>query len=218
MGVLTQHMYVQPVPPSQIIPAGRELGALEDITLTCLRKKPEERYQTMAELGAELAGALHRGEGGAVEVAPRSSRNPDRRSAPPLRFPMADELEPPTLEEMRVAIDSAVPPKRLAPWGWLVAAAFLVMAAVGAWAVLGRGTSAAPPEPAQLPAQALARPLPAIPPPPSVLPSATLAPPDTSVALAPSSSAPSPPPPTRKGPAHPPPAMDDVGDPFAPRH
>jgi serine/threonine-protein kinase len=220
MGVLTQHMYVQPVPPSQVIPAGRELGALEDITLTCLRKKPEERYQTMAELGAELAGALHRGEGGSVEVAPRSSRNPDRRSAPP-RFPMADELEPPTLEEMRVAIDSALPPKRLAPRGWAVAAVFLVMAVVGAWAVLGRGTAAEPPEPAQLPVQAVARPLPAIPPPPSVLPSATLASPSTSVASAPSSSAPSalpPTPPTRKGPAHPPPAMDDVGDPFAPRH
>ncbi len=176
----------------------------------------------MAELGAELAGALHRGEGGSVEVAPRSSRNPDRRSAPP-RYPMADELEPPTLQEMRVAIDSALPPKRLTPWGWLVAAAFLVMAAVGAWAVLGRGTSAAPPEPAQLPAQALPRPLPAVPPPPPVLPSATPAPPSTSVASDSSSSAPSPPPaptptPTRKGPAHPPPAMDDVGDPFAPRH
>jgi serine/threonine-protein kinase len=217
MGVLTQHMFVQPVPPSQIIPAGRELGALEDITLECLRKKPEERYQTMIELGAELAGALHRGAGGAVEVAPRSSRNPDRPSAAP-RYPMADELEPPTLEEMRVAIDSVLPPRRTAPWALLVAGAFLLAAAAGTWALLGRSSSAPPPEPFPAPGPAAVKPFPAIPPPPSEVPSALLAPPSASVASFPSPSAPPAPPAAKKGPAHPPAAMDDVGDPFAPRH
>jgi serine/threonine-protein kinase len=210
MGVLTQHMFVQPVPPSQVSPAARELGALEEITLTCLAKKPEERYATMSELGAALAAAVHRREGGGVDVAPHSGRSPGRTSSPP-RYAMADELEPPTLEEMRVAIDSITPPKRSAPWGWLVAAGVLVAAAMLTWAVLGRGPGPSPPAPVQPVTQVSLTPAIPPPPPPSALappPSATVAPP------AQPSAAPSPPA-VRRSPARPAPPMDDVGDPFA---
>jgi len=54
MGVLTQHMFVQPLRPSQVSAAATELGALEDITMVCLAKKPEERYGSMEELSAAL--------------------------------------------------------------------------------------------------------------------------------------------------------------------
>ena len=48
MGVLTQHMFVQPATPQRASPARRdELGALEDITMACLAKKPEDRYASM---------------------------------------------------------------------------------------------------------------------------------------------------------------------------
>src|SRR5262249_32061993 len=54
MGVLTQHMLVQPVPPSRVSPSARELGALEEITLACLAKRPEDRYASMGDLVAAL--------------------------------------------------------------------------------------------------------------------------------------------------------------------
>src|SRR5438046_476732 len=40
MGVLTKHMFMDPDPPSQVNEAARELGALEDVTLRCLEKRP----------------------------------------------------------------------------------------------------------------------------------------------------------------------------------
>jgi len=212
MGVLTQHMFVQPVPPSQVSPAARELGALEEITLTCLAKKPEERYGAMAELGAALAAAVRPREGGGVDVAPHSGRGPGRASSPP-RFAMADELEPPTLEEMRVAIDSVTPPKRAAPWAWIVAAGVAAAAAGVTWALLGHSPAPAPP-PAVLPVtRASPRPAPKPPPPPD----SALAPvPSATVTSPVQPSAPPSPPAARRSAAHPPPPMDDVGDPFAP--
>ncbi|HZU81537.1 MAG TPA: serine/threonine-protein kinase [Polyangiaceae bacterium] len=54
MGILTQHMFVQPTPPSQAAQAPRELGALEDITLRCLSKRPEDRYASMEELASDI--------------------------------------------------------------------------------------------------------------------------------------------------------------------
>ncbi len=218
MGVLTQHMFVQPVPPSQVSPAARELGALEEITLTCLAKKPEERYASMSELGAALGAAVHRREGG-VDVAPCSGR-PSRPSAAP-RFAMADELEPPTLEEMRNAIDSVVPPKRPAPWVWIVGAGVVVAATTVFWALLGPGPRPATPAsvPTSTPVTAanptVSVPLNIPPPPPASalapLPSAAVTP------VAQPSAAPSAPA-VRRGPARPAPPMDDVGDPFSARH
>jgi serine/threonine protein kinase len=119
MGVLTQHMFVAPQPPSQISPAARDLGALEEITLRALEKKPEDRYASMAELVDAIDGVVKFEVDGRVSVAPRLDGSaPSRRSqAPPFR--MADELEPPTLEEIRVAADSRMPPKRSLVGLWI---------------------------------------------------------------------------------------------------
>jgi eukaryotic-like serine/threonine-protein kinase len=58
MGVLTQHMFVQPRPPSAVRPdRAEQLGALEDITLRALEKKAENRYQSMRDLAADLEKA-----------------------------------------------------------------------------------------------------------------------------------------------------------------
>ena len=119
MGVLTQHMFVQPIPPSQVCAAAKGLGALEGITLRALEKKPEDRYASMEELAADL-GRVVRFSNGRFEVA----TDLGRPSRPPrsVRYKMADELEPPTLEEMRVAIDSMAPPKNTSPWMWIAGA------------------------------------------------------------------------------------------------
>ena len=62
MGILTQHMYKAPVPPRALPECPSDLPAgLEVIIMRCLRKKPEERYTTMEELGEDL-DRLARGE------------------------------------------------------------------------------------------------------------------------------------------------------------
>jgi len=54
MGLLTKHVYEQPIPPRELPPPVDVPPGLESIILKCLAKKPSSRYQTMAELKADL--------------------------------------------------------------------------------------------------------------------------------------------------------------------
>ena len=160
MGVLTKHMYMAPTPPSQL-PGMEQLGALEDITLRCLEKKPEHRYATLRELTHDLELAL----GGTGE---RPSASRQRRATP--RSLLADELELPSREELGFGLDQARQKRR---FGWPIAAvAGLFLAGIGgvlAW----RSPAVAPRTPpavasgsvatvtAPLPSAALAAALPA---------------------------------------------------------
>ncbi len=54
MGILTQHMYKAPVPIRALVPAPECPPSLEAVILKCLSKKPEGRYQSMEDLGADL--------------------------------------------------------------------------------------------------------------------------------------------------------------------
>jgi serine/threonine-protein kinase len=55
MGILTQHMYKAPVPIRALMPQPDDVPpGLEAIVLKCLSKRPEDRYQTMAELLVDL--------------------------------------------------------------------------------------------------------------------------------------------------------------------
>jgi serine/threonine-protein kinase len=75
MGILTKQLYENPVPPSQLEPPADIAPELEAVILKCLQKKPEARYQTMAELGADI-DALDRG------VTPKASTERALRMAP----------------------------------------------------------------------------------------------------------------------------------------
>ncbi|HEX8792731.1 MAG TPA: serine/threonine-protein kinase [Polyangiaceae bacterium] len=224
MGVLTQHMFVQPRPPSEVSPAARELGALEEITMTCLAKKPEERYASMKALLEAVHEVVQSRSEGKIEIARHSSPG-SRPSKPPhsVKWKMADELEPPSLAEMRVAIDSVLPARRPVPWGWIAGGVGVLAVLAGAWALLGRAGTAPPPPQTALPAPSAAAvvvaPTPTIPPPPA--PAASPEPTAAATTSAPAvASAPTAPaatrPPPRRTPR--PSSIDDVGDPFAAKH
>jgi serine/threonine-protein kinase len=60
MGILTKHIYEQPIPPHTLPPPTNVPAGLEAIILKCLAKQPDARYQTMAEMRTDLE-AFERG-------------------------------------------------------------------------------------------------------------------------------------------------------------
>ena len=115
MGVLTKHMFEAPVPPSQITGAARELGALEDVTLKALAKRPEERYASMDELVADVDRIVHVDADGRPRFAsqvdglrpPRFGTVDEERQRAFARLDLADELEPPARAELAAAAGNA---------------------------------------------------------------------------------------------------------------
>ena len=94
MGVLTQHMFVAPTPPSQIVPdLGGKLGAIEAVVLRALEKDPDARYASMRAFEEALDTARD------AHVPSPSWPAPARPSAPPRGI--ADDLELPTMGEIR---------------------------------------------------------------------------------------------------------------------
>jgi serine/threonine-protein kinase len=100
MGVLTQHMFVKPTPPSQVSEAARALGALEAVLLRTLEKKPEHRQATMHELADEIRRVSTFAADGSVSVAAVG-----REAGVPSRpvFKLANALEPATREEVEAS-------------------------------------------------------------------------------------------------------------------
>ena len=98
MGVLTQHMFVNPAPPSQVVPErAKELGALEDLTLRALEKKADLRFASMHDLRREVERLARFDADGHLLVSPagsgaRSSSASPRRS-PPRPFLLPSERE-----------------------------------------------------------------------------------------------------------------------------
>jgi serine/threonine-protein kinase len=65
MGILTKHLYEQPIAPRELAPPVDIAPSMEAVILKCLQKKPDQRYSSMAELAADL-DAIERG------LAPRA--------------------------------------------------------------------------------------------------------------------------------------------------
>jgi serine/threonine-protein kinase len=220
MGVLTQHIFVQPIPPSQVSDAARELGALEEVTLRCLEKRPEDRYGSMDDLVAAIDAAAMVREDGHVEIASRRPSRPSRAPRPFSPMAMADELEPPTREEARARARRSK--GHVLRNGVAVAGVTLSLSALAtAWLRRGEGheanvatplaSSALPPVSTQAPAPV---PTPTQAPAPAPVVVSAQATPSGSTAAATAATA-------RPAPRRPPARhvvsrdIDDVGDPFA---
>jgi serine/threonine-protein kinase len=124
MAVLSKHMFEQPTPPSQI--AGREVGAFESIIMRALEKKPELRYQAMAELIEDLSriavgGEVHFGARALVGVTTG----------------LADDLEPPSNTEMGL-LAPVLPRNRGPVYAGIAGALVLVLGGLG-FVVFGGG-------------------------------------------------------------------------------
>jgi serine/threonine protein kinase len=89
MGVLHKHMFEKPAPMSGG-ESVRQLGALEQITMCALEKKPENRYESMDALVADLDRVV----GGAASMQRPSGQ---RTSAE-----LADALEPKSRSELNL--------------------------------------------------------------------------------------------------------------------
>ncbi len=222
MGVLTQHMFARPPRPSEVAGAARELGALEDITMTCLAKTPEDRFTSMDALIGGIDRVVQLEGESDTDLGPRPSSRPDALSRS-VRPAMPDEIELPTFDEMRGALagsrSSSWPPGggSLRYVLYAAGAIGLVLGTVVAtrWlsALLVReAPAAATGAPAAVPREVPSSPVPPVgetprPPPPTA---ASSAPSVGEHAPAP----PRPVPQTSRRPAPPSTELDDVGDPF----
>ena len=185
MGVLTQHMFVPPTVPSELVAPGTTLGPLEGITLTCLEKAPEDRFASMDELVRALrqVGTL------APAVAPR-------------------------IDARIGSGDWALPRRRPGPWWAVAVAAALAAGALALWLRSQALRSRSEPGPTPQRVSAEAPVMPPVPVSSSsdlagLAPLEVLSPPGSS---APARPVPRRPPVPRASPA--PKGLDDVGDPF----
>lgn len=58
MGVLTKHLYEEPIPPQRLVPAVAVPAAVEAVLLKAIAKKPDRRYSSMIELGQDIRSLL----------------------------------------------------------------------------------------------------------------------------------------------------------------
>jgi eukaryotic-like serine/threonine-protein kinase len=166
MGVLTKHMFEQPAPMfgSDV---ERQLGAVEQITLRALEKKPENRYPSMQALLEDLDRVLGGGSPRAL-----AGQRPSTE--------IADALEPRSKSELRIEQRLAETQPELPVarrWPYYVAGGLALASAVALVLLLRAGgesvsspalpAAGAPPLPAAPPSAAVSAPLPYAPAPPA---------------------------------------------------
>jgi serine/threonine-protein kinase len=151
MGILTKHLYENPIPPHELPPPVNVEPALEAVILKCLAKKPEQRYQTMAELAADL-DAVENG------LTPKAVVDQVQRST--LGSQTSPELDAPgriTVRNGSLAGDAIPGRKSMTPI--VIGAAVVLVGGITAFMVLSRPQDAHVVEPANAgPQQATTQP------------------------------------------------------------
>jgi serine/threonine-protein kinase len=149
MNVLTQHIFAEPDYPSVRSPMGTSLGALDQVTLTCMAKKPEKRFASMEDVLLALKAVA----AGQSDVVPKYAA----LSGADTLLAMSPDEESrdtgPSLAEIRRAVEEApsLPPP--VPWGWIAVAAIGIGSSLGAlvWALSHRAAQVAEPQVAVVP-------------------------------------------------------------------
>jgi eukaryotic-like serine/threonine-protein kinase len=127
MGVLTQHLYRKPLPLRDLIGESHASAGLDAVISKALSKAPEQRYQHMRELSADLAAVAEgRTPEASIEMAFR------RDSAKP-----APKVQ---LKEMAAPVPATPRRGRRSPWGLYAGGAGVLVACGLVIGVLARGT------------------------------------------------------------------------------
>ncbi|HEY2744592.1 MAG TPA: protein kinase [Polyangia bacterium] len=154
MGILTKHITTQPTPPRQLAPERAIPVEIEAVIMRALAKEPEERYQTMGELGSELAAI-------AAELAPEvlqprpssqvlahiskpQSAVLQARHATPRPTPMPRPPSGAVVLPSSVEVAAAVAAKKKSAVPYFVVAGVLVAAAAGAVVWVTRAPASQP--------------------------------------------------------------------------
>ncbi|AKT38039.1 uncharacterized protein CMC5_021800 [Chondromyces crocatus] len=135
MGILTQHMYKAPVAPRALLsgPGQTCPPSLEAIILKCLSKKPESRYQSMAELREDIEAAR---AGSVPKAVPEMMARSGGFNVP------QDYFKPKTAPPTDAPPPSVAAPNRFPRWAWIAAVAAVLGVGAAVAASLG-GTQAA---------------------------------------------------------------------------
>ena len=128
MGILTQHLYRKPLPLRDLVGESHVSAGLDAIITKSLSKGPEQRYQNMRELAADLAAVAEgRTPEAVIELAVR------RDSARPANAPAV-------LKEMPVPVPATPRRKARTPWGLYAGAAGILVACGLVLGVLVQGS------------------------------------------------------------------------------
>jgi serine/threonine-protein kinase len=177
VGILSQQLYQDPVPPREAAPKANIPPVFESIILKCMAKKPERRYQSMFELREDLLELEARLGKSDLDADARAARTPD-----PVEVAASVD---------GTALSTELSLANLRPRRWPMYAAIILPVALVAGALFSRvrapvlrGRIAA-----NEPAPSLTAPKGS-----ASLPAATTAPPGASAAAAPVAGTPLPPP------------------------
>jgi len=80
MGVLTKHLYEEPIPPRRLVPPVDMPSNLEAILLKAIAKKPDKRYQSMSAFAEDLHAVA---EGRTPEIVYDQMRDTSTTTVPP---------------------------------------------------------------------------------------------------------------------------------------
>ena len=80
MGVLTKHLYEEPIPPRRLVPPVELSQNMEAVLIKAISKKPEKRYQSMQEFQQDLEALA---EGRTPEIVFDQMRETSATTVPP---------------------------------------------------------------------------------------------------------------------------------------
>jgi serine/threonine-protein kinase len=135
MGILTQHLYRKPSPLRDLVGESSVSAGLDAIITKALSKAPEQRYQSMRALSADLAAVA---EGRTPEaVIEMAFRRESMRLPAPARTPTTGL---PVLKQMPFPLPATPRPQPRTPWGIYAGGAAILVACGLTLGVLVQGS------------------------------------------------------------------------------